>query len=135
MTLTAWMSFLFLWIQIMTSEVRLEAANQLIKEISQCGRRFFQFQGNVASLELSELGNVIFVDYFTKERIDITYEGHWEGFTSGWTLRRFICALRDFVINGERLNSEYFSTEKSGWAYGDDILKIKVLSMKLKISE
>lgn len=124
----------------MTKQERLKAANEFIKIISECGRKFFQHQGFVSTLELSKNGRVYFIDYYTKKRIYTHKRGAWNGFTSGGTLKCLIENLRDFICKGDLLMAYYFNydnprkTFSNPWGYGEDILIVKEAALKLGIA-
>ena len=119
----------------MAKQDRLAAANKFLETIAGCGRKFFRHGYFVSTLELSSSGKVFFIDYYTEKRINTHKEGHWNGFTSGGSLKMLIGALRDFVITGEKLNAKYFDPEISPWGYGEDILKVKESAIALGIAE
>jgi len=124
----------------MNKQDRLKAANDFIKVIAGCGRKFFRHEDFVSTLELSPVGRVFFIDYYTKKRIYThTYYRHWDGFTSGGTMKTMIEDLRDFITNGEMMRAEYFQPDmgngfKNPWGYGDDILIVKAAAIKLGIA-
>jgi hypothetical protein len=124
----------------MTKQDRLEAANEFIKVIAGCGRKFFEHKGFISSLELSPTGRVFFIDYYTKKRI-YTHRKYcrWDGFTSGGTMKALIESLRDFITKGQTMNASYFQPEmgngfKNPWGYGEEILKVKAAAIRLGIA-
>lgn len=125
----------------LSKQDRLVAANSFIKAISGCGRKFFQHQGFVSSLELSKNGRVYFIDYYTKKRIYTHKDSRWDGFSSGGTLKCLIQSLRDFICKGDLLNASYFDydeprkTFSNPWGYGADILKVKDAALSLGIAK
>lgn len=123
-----------------TEHERLNAANEFIKVIASCGRKFFEHQGFVSSLELSPTKRVFFIDYYTKKRI-YTHRQYceWKGFTSGGTLKRLIEALRDFIKKGQHLRADYFCEERNfgrhPWGYGEDLQIVKNAALELGIAK
>lgn len=127
--------------KVLSKQERLLAANEFIKAISECGRKFFQHQGFVSTLELSKNGRVYFIDYYTKKRIYTHTDMRWHGFTGGGTLNDLIKSLRDFICKGDLLNASYFDydeprkTFSNPWGYGADILKVKNVAISLGIAK
>lgn len=125
----------------MSKQDRLIVANQFIETISSCGRNFFEHKGFVSTLELDSKNKVWFIDYYTKKRINTHKESRWDGFTSGGTLKSFIEALRNFVIEGRKLNLNYFIEKPSNeyslgghpWAYGEDLDIVRNKGVELGI--
>ena len=120
---------------------RLKNANEFIAVIANCGRRFFEHEGFVSTLELSPTGRVFFIDYYTKKRI-YTHRKYcqWDGFTSGGTMKMIVEMLRDFVTKGETMTSTYFQPEmrngfKNPWGYGEDILIVRDAAIRLGIAQ
>lgn len=110
-----------------TREQRLIVANEFIKTIATCGRRFFSNKGYTtihphSFLELHKGRYVFFHDYYSGKRIYTHGEyRRWRGFTEGGTLKQLVMALRDFVLHGDRLNRAYFDyddkNERHFWGY------------------
>ncbi|HDR9065509.1 TPA: hypothetical protein ACU967_002267 [Burkholderia contaminans] len=80
-------------------------ANTLIKIIASHGRRFFysESKNQYARIELDERGRVWFIDYYTGKRIYTHRSGHWNGFTSGGTLKSLVEDMRDYITFGMRI--------------------------------
>jgi len=124
----------------MTKQERLEAANEFIKVIASCGRKFFEHDGFVSTLELSPTGRVFFIDQYTKKRIytHLKY-GRWKGFSNGGTLKMMVKCMRDFITKGETMRAEYFQPEmgngfKNPWGYGEDILIVRDAAIRLGLA-
>lgn len=127
---------------------RLKAANEFIKVIASCGRKFFSENADnfnkvdapfVASMEVDKHGKVWFIDSYTKKRIYTHYRYDWKGFSNGGTLKSLVCNLRDFIKRGDTLRKEYFQPEmgegfRNPWGYGEDILKVKDAAVSLGIA-
>lgn len=125
----------------MTEQERLKAANEFIRVIATCGRKFFNHDGFIASLELSEHGRVFFIDEYTKKRI-YTHRKYrnWRGFTAGGTMKNLIESLRDFIKTGHKLNLRYFNSDmgngfRNPWGYGEDLSIVKEAADRLGVAE
>ncbi|QYJ79402.1 hypothetical protein [Shewanella acanthi] len=103
---------------------RVEHANALIKVISEHGRKFFDYKGTIATLELDKNGKVWVVDEYTKARVYTHYQGSWRGFNHGGTLRELVCAMRDYIVKGKQLSIEWIAPNRWNpengdiWGYG-----------------
>jgi len=124
----------------MSKEERLKSANEFILVIASCGRKLFEHNGIVSTLELSKGGRVYFIDCHTKIRI---YTHHrtmtWAGFSGNHTMKHLVDSLRDFIISGVPMKAEYFKLEmdrklKKPWGYGEDILILHDTAIKLGIA-
>jgi hypothetical protein len=120
---------------------RLNAANEFIKVIAGCGRRFFHYKGVVSYLELSKQKRVFFTDYYTRKRI-YTHRSYcrWDGFTSGGTMKSLIESLRDFIKKGKTLNLSYFKEDmgngfKNPWGYDEDLAIVHDAAKRLGIAK
>lgn len=125
----------------MTEIERLDKANEFIKVIASCGRRFFHHQGFVSSFELSDTKRVFFIDYYTKKRI-YTHRSYcsWRGFTSGGTLKGLVESLRDYIKKGQALRLSYFTPDcgnglRNPWGYGDDLKIVHDAAERLGIAK
>ena len=121
-------------------EERLKSANEFIAVIASCGRRFLQHEGVASTLELSLTGRVFFIDHYTKKRI-YTHRRycHWDGFTSGGTMKMMVEAMRDFITKGEKMRAGYFLPDygngfKNPWGYGNDILIVRDAAVRLGLA-
>ena len=124
----------------MTKEERLKSANEFILVIASCGRKFFEHNGVVSTLELSKGGRVYFIDCYTKKRI-YTHNRTmtWIGFSGNHTMKKLVDSLRDFIISGVVMKAEHFQLEidsrfKKPWGYGEDILILHDIAIKLGIA-
>jgi len=61
----------------MNKEERLKLANEFIVVIASCGRKFFEHNGIISTLELSKGGRVYLIDCHTKERFNIHAQRTW----------------------------------------------------------
>ncbi len=118
---------------------RLKAANDFLAVIASCGRHFFKHIAHgeefVSTFELSDRGQVYFIDYYTKKRINTAKPpAEWSGFTSGGTLKDLVRSLSHFILNGHTLNAWYFS-EGNSWGYGVDICDVCQAAIALGVAE
>jgi hypothetical protein len=119
---------------------RLNKANEFIRVIATCGRQFFNHDGFISFMELSQSKRVFFIDYYTKKSI-YTHRKNvaWRGFTPGGTMKSLIEALRDFIKNGKTLRLSYFQDDmgngfRNPWGYGKDLEIVKDAAEKLGIA-
>ncbi|WP_204366679.1 hypothetical protein [Shewanella sp. POL2] len=99
---------------------RVEHANALIKVISEHGRKFFDYKGTIATLELDKNGKVWVIDEYTKARIYTHYKGDWRGFNHGGTLKNLICLMREYITKGTQI-SIYWLAPAPKFCDGEDI--------------
>lgn len=109
---------------IKTRAERLAEANEVIRHVSNFGRRFFYCArfDRIARLEITAGGRIVFVDDFTDRRVNPFREVRWKNFSHGGTLQRFVEALANYVRTGERMHPGHFGpwTMLYGdlWGYG-----------------
>lgn len=102
---------------------RVDHANELIKLIASCGRKFFRHGETIASMEIDKNGKIWFVDEYTRRRIYTHYRGDWRGFNHGGTMRRLIEVLRDYISKGDMLNPriiapiDFYKDGSNLWGY------------------
>lgn len=117
---------------------RIEQCNQLLQLIASFGHKYFSDKnGYVSTLELGKNGRVLFVDYYTRRRID-THLHKWTGFTSGGTLADLIARLSDYIKKGEKLPmsviGHYRADGSNVWGYpADELEALRVQVSKLPI--
>ena len=112
---------------------RIIAANEFIRVIANCGRRFFRNSGagHDAFLTLNARRNIVWLfDDYTGARINVVKEGRWDGFSHGGTLKSLAGSIGAFVLSGKTMRYGYFQpTMDNGfenpWGYGDDILIVR----------
>ena len=119
--------------KLFTREERLNHANDLIRIISDHGRRFFfdKKSQRVAKMQFDARGRIWFVDDHSDKAVYVYRSGFgnsWNGFTHGGTLRSLVEALRDYIVSGERLSLEYIAPERliagsNIWGYSADAAK------------
>lgn len=109
---------------------RLDHANELIRVISDHGRRFFWNYANkrVARLELDGRSKVWWIDDYRGSRVCTEkicgYEHSWRGFSHGGTLMQLVQMMRDYIKTGERIPLAYIcmqrrmDTDGDIWGYG-----------------
>lgn len=105
---------------------RAEHANALIKIIASHGRKFFEHDGYVASLEVDKNGRVWFIDEVSKRRIYTHKRDRWAGFSHGGTLQDLVRAMRDYITKGKKIPLNWLATIRINpangdiWGYGED---------------
>lgn len=102
---------------------RVGHANELIKAISDHGRRFFwnERDKRVARLELDQRGKVWWVDDYRGTRVCTEKIGgcehRWHGFSHGGTLKQLVQMMREYIKTGERIYIGYIALDC--WGYDD----------------
>lgn len=103
---------------------RIKHANELIRVISQHGRRFFwnATAQRVARMELDERGKVWWIDDYRATRVCTEkiggYEHRWQGFSHGGTLKQLAQMIRDYVKTGEQIALGWIAMDC--WGYDDE---------------
>ena len=118
---------------------RIIATNDFIRDIANCGRRFFRNKGagHDAYLALNGRRNIVWLfDDYTGGRINITKEGPWDSFSHGAPLMSLAGSIGAFVLSGKTMRYGYFQpTMDNGfenpWGYGDDILIVRDEGVRL----
>ncbi|WNO60854.1 hypothetical protein [Rheinheimera sp. MMS21-TC3] len=122
---------------------RVDQCNELIALIASCGRKFFcdKETGYISTLELAKNGRVLFVDYYTRRRVD-THSHAWSGFTSGGTLRNLVTDMRDYIKSGKQIPSYFIGLNRQDgtniWGYPEDeiqALRLQAAKLPMFISE
>lgn len=80
----------------MNKKEKIETSNKMIKIISDHGRRFFYYRGDVGYFKTKNK-RLYFVDEFTKKEIYLYYR-YWS-FHHGGTLRALVNALKEYIMN------------------------------------
>lgn len=110
---------------------RVRHTNELIKAISDHGRRFFwnERDKRVAKLELDQRGKVWWVDDYRGARVCIEKmcgqeREHWRGFSHGGTLRSLVQLMREYIKTGERIHigriCQKRLSDEDIWGYGEE---------------
>lgn len=116
---------------------RIDAVNQLVKVIGSHGRKFFNYQGRFALIEIDARGRVWWSDQYSGKRIYTHYNGRWKGFTNGGTLKDLVIAFRDFVSNGKPVAAWHFGPwpqhlcDGDLWGYGEDMSAVRDAASRL----
>jgi len=111
--------------------MRAETANDMLRIISEHGRRFFQHEGQVARFHVGPRRRVRFEDAYSGNLIYTHYAGRWRGFTEGGTLRCLVEALRDYIMGRRGLPLDHLGPWPVWlcggdlWAYGDDMAMVR----------
>lgn len=101
---------------------RLGHANDLIKVVSDHGRRFFWNESakRVAHMELDQRGKLWWIDDYRGARVCVEkmggYEHGWRGFSHGGTLKSLAQAMRDYIKTGARIRHGYIAPEYWGYS-------------------
>jgi hypothetical protein len=129
-----------------TKRERCERANELLRVIASCGRRFFSQDEDrlqrmenpqISRLEVDDRGRVWFTDKYTQKRIYLHYEYWKRGFSDGGTLRSLVCSLRDYIMTGKRLHAWHFGPWPAEycrgdlWGYGEDMQQVRDAALRL----
>ena len=118
---------------------RLNKANDLIKTIASCGRRFFAYQDRLAYLTFDARSRVWFVDEHTQKLICTHYKGRWKHFTHGGTLKKLVTSLKDFIIHEKPLRDSQLGPwpewlcDGDLWGYEDDMDLVRAKAVELGI--
>lgn len=107
---------------------RLEHVNDLIKTISDHGRRFFynEKHDRVACMLIAQQGHLYFQDDYTGKAVYVAYSGRWSGFSHGGTLRQLVERLAAYVRTGDQLSIDWIGPERMRvsdgniWGYSPD---------------
>lgn len=110
------------------TNAKVNAVNEWLKIIGNCGRKFFNHKDTLATMEQDARGRVWFVDEYSRRRIYTHTQSYkrWHGFNNGGTLRRLIEDLRDVIKKDIKLNPAYFSHNKElycgghPWGYSEE---------------
>ncbi len=118
---------------------RLEQANELLKVIANCGRKFFFHNGRVSHFEIDGRGRVWFIDAYREARIYTHYiQGRWHGFSEGGTLRDLVIRLRDYILSGKQVGKVFgpfpdWYSDGDPWGYGSDMQFVYQSAVRLAI--
>ncbi len=110
---------------------RVDVANQMIRIISEHGRRFFRYGDRVSHFKLSHIGRVWYVDEWKGRHIYTHRGGRWRGFTGGGTLKSLVEALRDYIMGRADLPRNHLGPWREWvcggdlWGYGADMQLVR----------
>jgi hypothetical protein len=95
--------------------------NQMLLEISSCGRRFFYHEGHTSLFEVDDFGKIWFVDSYSRQRIFMHRPemARLRGFTQGGTLQALIRAAKRYIMTGRRIDSFRFGPWPDYYCNGD----------------
>lgn len=96
---------------------RVGHANDLIKIIASHGRRFFwsNHHQRTASIQIDANLRVWWIDDYTGAAVFTHHEsGDWKGFSHGGTLKSLVCAMRRYIVTGEKMHRDYISPRHWG---------------------
>lgn len=103
---------------------RLQHANDLIKAISEHGRRFFwnERDKRLARLEMDDRGKLWWIDDYRGSRVCVERFGGrehaWRGFSHGGTLKSLVQMMRDYVKNDTPISAWYIAQDC--WGYNPE---------------
>lgn len=100
---------------------RIESANAFIRAIAAGGRKFFEHEGRIATIEQDANGKLWMINEWSQKRIYIgNHRQPWRDFHHGGTLRQLVEGLVLFIREGgPRWGGESFG---SHWAYDKDAM-------------
>lgn len=102
---------------------RLEVINNLIKFISERGRRFFYTNNNLAFMKLKN-GRIYFVDDYTQKEIPVINNYRdWKGFSHGGTIRALVLDFAEYIRTGKDSNGNngYGGLYSPHWGHSEEI--------------
>jgi hypothetical protein len=102
---------------------RCEQANEVIRAIASCGRKFFSHDKGLARFEVDERGRVWFCDDWSGKRVYTHVAWLGRGFTHGGTLNALVRGMARYIVHGKPMRPEWFDGEH--WGYGEDIAKVR----------
>jgi hypothetical protein len=123
---------------------RTDKANELIRVIAGCGRKFFLYKlpggtDIISKMILAETGHIYFMDAHTLKDIYTHYTRRWRGFSEGGTLRDVIIGFRDYIRTGQPLTFNAFGpwpdwySGGDPWGYGADMKIVHDAAVRLGI--
>lgn len=123
----------------MDKQKRIEAVNEMLRAIADCGRRFFycETHDRYASMEVDQRGKVWYVDDYTGKRIYTHYKYDWRGFSHGGTMRGLIIAFREYITRGQFIHPKAFGPWPDHicvgdpWGYGEDMHLVRNIANRL----
>lgn len=112
-------------------DARLDRANDVLRIISEHGRRFFwnESKGRIARFARID-GYIVFVDDYTGEPI-LLEPGRQTGFSHGGTLKTLCLALSAYIASGKPVPPGHFGPWPEWvcggdlWGYGDDMATVR----------
>lgn len=117
---------------------RASQANELLKIIASCGRRFFSGRNptETSRFYVNYRGHVYFWDAYSVRDICLSYKywGYKQGFSHGGTLRDFVSALAWYIRTGEPIPDCHLPKDNY-WGYGDDMEKVRAKATELGIAK
>ena len=125
-----------------TKHERCEAANELLKEIANCGRRFFYHDGRVSRFEIDYRGRIWFIDKYREARLYChgPYALTSPAFTEGGTLASLCRSLAAcFIQDGMPIHQSSLGPwpewlcDGDLWGYGEDMEKIRDRAAELGV--
>ncbi len=118
---------------------RAKRVNDLIRVIAGGGRNFFKYKDRYAKIEVDCWGKIWWIDEYTEKRIYTHYNGRWNHFSNGGTLRDLVKYFRNFVSKGELIHKGVFGPWPKSycdgdlWGYGEYMQKIREKARQLEM--
>jgi len=118
-------------------KTRLQNANELIKTIAGCGRKFFKYANGISHFELDQRWRIWFVNAWNGKRIYLHYR-YWRC-PEGGTLRDLINALKRYIQHGEKIPRHHLGpfpewySDGDPWGYGHDMEQVRNKALELGI--
>ncbi len=121
---------------------RADKANELIKVIGSCGRKFFSYPNKhgFGRFEIDGRGRIWFVDGYTGKRIYLHYRYWKRGFSEGGTLQALVNCLKRYIATGEPVFTSHFGpwtkwlSDGDPWGYGEDMQQVRDCAVNLGIT-
>lgn len=109
--------------------VRCDKANELLRTIGDCGRRFFHDRGYYGHFVFDD-GRLIYVDEYTHKRMPVRGTYLRRGFTGGGTLNDLVIALARYIRTGKGVGHRFGPWPKilcdgDLWGYGDAMVIVR----------
>lgn len=126
-------------------ESRAIIANEFIRIIANCGRRFFHHEQSVSCFIVDDRGRVWFVDKFTKKHIACFTRYWWRwsprGFSEGGTLLALCRYLTRYVADGATFTASHLGpfplwySNGDPWGYGKDMDQVREAANRLGLMD
>lgn len=107
---------------------RMLICNQILRHISEHGRKFFLHNGKVSRFEIHN-GRLWYRDKYSDKLVYVAYQYRWRGFSEGGTLRSLVENLRDFINHRKPIRNHFgpwpgwISGDGDLWGYGPEAME------------
>ena len=111
-------------IDLVERQRRIDVINQIIKDISKRGRKFFTHDGSTSKFEMIN-NRVYYIDHYTKCKLLAYGSRDSNKFSNGGTLWGLICDFRLFIMGKNNTNGDsgYRGLYGIHWGYPEDDMK------------